>query len=160
MKGVVRCYDDIEYTYGIQVLGTYDDPKTAEKEHKLGLDKWLKSLRIKRKSQGREESAGLLAMKLQLVAKNNEVNDICVAIGPDVDTDIEFVEEVASRVEGANITVASNILRNADAIKKVLDADGVVLLEQKDKSRFSSIDEERVMCAGNNIPLLGVIVAE
>ena len=159
-KGVVRCYDDIEYTYGIQVLGTYDDPKTASRAHKLGLDKWLKSLRIKRKSQDRDSSAALIARKLQLLAKNHGVQNVCVAIGPDVDTDESFMNDVIERAEGINVTVAPNILRNADAINKVLEADGVVLLEQMDKSRFSSIDEERVMCAGNNIRILGAIVAE
>lgn len=160
LKGVIRCYDDIEYTYGIQVLGTYDDPKTASKEHKFVLDKWLKSLRIRRKSQDRESSVALIAKKLQLLARNHDIKNICVAIGPDVDTDETFISDVIKKTEGINVTAAYNILRNADAINMMLEADGVVLLEQMDKSRFASIDQERVMCSGNNIRILGAIVAE
>lgn len=159
LKRVLRGYGDMEYIYGIPVLGTYDDPQSSKK-HRFILDRWLWSLRVKRKSQDYEGCVELISKKLSLMAKNNDVKNICIAIGPSVRTDKGFLDDVIKRTNDLSITVADNILRNAEAINKLFDADGVVLLEQMDGSALSEISEECRLCAGNNIKILGAIVAE
>ncbi|MBE6016198.1 MAG: hypothetical protein E7233_01130 [Lachnospiraceae bacterium] len=155
----LRGYNDMEYIYGIPVLGTFDDPKTVKKNSFI-LDKWLRSLRLRRKSQDYEGSVKLIAVKLKLAAKNNGIGNICIAVGPSVSTDVKFLEDIKQNTEEIKVSVAEDILRNADAIDKLFDVDGVVLMEQMDKSRLSEISEECRLLAGNNIRIIGAVVAE
>ena len=159
-SGRLRYYDDLEYMYGFNIIGTYSDPEAAEKRKKTGLDKWLWFKRIRRKPDSLEEGTARIAARLDALAKNQNIKKICIAAGPEVFAGEDFMKNVAQKAKFAEIETARDILNDADSMGKIFAAEGVVFLEQMDMSRFASIDAEIGLCESNNVNVLGAVVAE
>ena len=160
LSGKLRNYNDIEYTYDLPVIGTYDDPDGRTKKHNSALDRYIRSKRIRRVSLDTEKNTEIICAKLALIAEKTGINNICVAISPAAPSGASFIGAVKESAAELSIVIAENILRSAEAVRTMRSADGVILLEKMDESRFDTINEEIRMCISADINVLGVIVAE
>lgn len=157
-QGMLRCYDDMEYCYGIQVLGSFDAENV--KRHHTSLDRLIRIKRIKRGEADRSVRAELTAERLRLAAEKKGIKDICIAIGAGAISGPDFVQDIAMLCGELNIVAAYDIKRNPKALESMRQSQGAVLLEQTDRSKLQDIEEEWQICAANDIPVLGAIVAE
>ena len=162
-KAVIRSYSDIEYTYGVSVLGTMADPAAGAKRHKSRLDKWLWTRRMGHRIQTLEDAAALAAAKIALMAQNAGVRNVCIAAGEDVLDADKLTAEIVKQAETdgtVQITAAMDLLKKAEASKAVKESQAVVLLEQIDRTKFSHMDETLILLGNGDIKVLGAIVAE
>ena len=161
-KGVIRNYSDLEYTYGVQVLGTYEEQNAAAKRHKTALDRALWKKRLGHGIRTYEESIDLIASRIELAAENCKFTKVCLAFGEEIKDNESFAKDVMDRLQnkGVTVTAAPNVLRNAAAGKSLSDAQTVAVVCQTDRTKFARIDEMFTMCDSNKITVLGMIVAE
>ncbi len=160
VSGKLRNSIDLEEEVGIQLISTFDDETSEKKSHQTKLDKVIRAKRIGRQNRSRDADIDLTATKLAMAAERMGFKKICIAVGTDVEADTSFIEAVIKACDKAEIVVARDIAKNAEAIRTMSDVDGLVLLEQMDKSKYSHIASEFQLCESYGVNVIGAIVVE
>lgn len=157
---------EIEENIGLPIWGRFDGSDKFYDKRKTALDRWLRRVKQKNKQKlSYDESAELVAAKVQIAAEKKGLKKICFALDPNVKADKVknqgFLEDIAAKVGSVpEVIILQNILGRSDALQDMAGADGVVLVLQTENSRFADVQYERLLCEGFKIPVLGTIVVE
>lgn len=147
---------DITQLYGVEILGDFERVK---KERKNAFDKWLDKLRYPN-APTEEEEAKLLIARVRAALKSNDIKKVIVT-GSRVfeGKQVGVYESIASELKKDGIEMISfdHFLFNAEAMEKILEQDGVVLMEEANKSRYKDIADELVYFAERNKKVAGVV---
>lgn len=148
---------EISQLYGVEILGDFERVK---KERKNPLDKWLDKLRYPNAPTSEEEEKLLIA-KIRASLKSNNIKKVIIT-GSRVfeEKQNHLFEMMKSELAKDGIEALSfdHFLFNADAMEKVLDQDGIVLIEETNKSRYKDIADEMVFFAEREKKVAGVVI--
>ena len=148
---------DITQLYGVEILGDFERVK---KERKNAFDKWIDKLRYPN-APTEDEEAKLLIARVRAALKSNDIKKVIVT-GSRVfeDKQVRVYESIASELKKDGIEMISfdHFLFNAEAMEKVLEQDGVVLMEEANKSRYQDIADELAYFAERGKKVAGAVV--
>ena len=157
---------ETEENLNLQILGRFDGSDNFYDKRKTALDRWLRRVKQKNKQKlSYEESVEMVSAKIQIAAKKQDLQKVCVAVDSNVKLEKvqnkEFLNEIIAKIGGMPETVIlNNILGRSDALHDMAGADAVVLVLQVENSRFTDAQYERKLCEGYGLHVLGAIVVE
>lgn len=162
----VKSAADVEDTLELPILGRFDgSTKFYDKRH-AAPDRYLR----KKKQRNRqripfEENTAVTAARLQAAAGKLELQQVCLAVDPSVELSRlkrkGFLSEIAEKTgEEPRVLVLESVFGSADSIRDLAESDGAVLVLQTEKTLFSDAGSFRLLCANNDVRMLGAIVVE
>lgn len=162
----IKTAAETEENLGLAILGRFDGSDKFYDKRRTALDRWLRKLKQKNKQKlSYEDSVEMVAAKIQIAAKKQDLKKVCIAVDSNVAMDKvqhkEFLEDVISKIGSEpEVLVLNNILGRSDALHDMAGADAVALVIQTENSRFTDVQYERLLCEGFGVPVLGTIVVE
>lgn len=146
---------ELRRRYNIMVLGAF---KRAEKKKMFAfVDKWLDRMEGA-SDKDMEEEQTYEVVAANAVNYTDGLNKV-VLIGT---IDREAVSRIQSGLEpllpGVSLAVGGNPCKEAQAIKETASGEAVILVEQRGKSQFSSIERELELVASMNKKVIGCVV--
>ena len=138
--GTIQNQNEVIHRYSFPVIGIL--PRTK----KVWFDRAI------RKLEG-EPPGSFEATAQSLLSRVGE-RSACM-----ISTDSKAVSEEISAFTDGKVKVIDNIINNAEAIKDLSCFDGVVLVEERGKSRVDLVDAEVMRAKALNKDILGIILA-
>ena len=134
-KGVIFSADEIDGEFGIRNLGDLSNTKLDKAAEKLdyisaGIDNYVKDSKAKVAFIGQ--------------AEEGKVRELIDTLSKRIRSSAEFV-------------YLPNVLSNADSLRKLPDADGVVLVEEIGKSDYMNARKEIAVAAESGSELIGTV---
>ncbi len=134
-KGVIFSADEIDGEFGIRNLGDLSNTKLDKADEKLdyisaGIDNYVKDSKAKVAFIGQ--------------AEEGKVRELIDTLSKRIRSSAEFV-------------YLPNVLSNADSLRKLPDADGVVLVEEIGKSDYMNARKEIAVAAESGSELIGTV---
>lgn len=161
LNGKLRAGDNLQEIYGISQLGNVSGGKEAKKW--LGfVDKWIIALRDYNKRKFTPEEALELAAIAVKMAAGKENLDVVYVAGCDLKGEVlKVCSALQTRLAKENIRVEilNNILYDAQAMRDLEHAKGVVLVETANATLYSEIAQELELLKRQEICVLGGIIA-
>ena len=139
-SGTIQNHNEVVHRYTFPVIGIL--PRTK----KVWFDKSI------RKLEG-EPPGSLEATAQSLLSRIGE-HSACL-----ISTDCKAVSERLSAFTDGKVKVIDSIINNAEAIKDLSCFDGVVLVEERGRSRVDLIDAEVMRAKALNKEIFGIILA-
>lgn len=99
----------------------------------------------------------LLSAKLNSIIGNRNYKSVVLSVDANV-TNFDYVELVARNIDIAKITVIKNVLKDVDGIKKISDADAVILIEEVNYSTYQEIEDTIRFFNNNCKEIIGTVV--
>ena len=161
LNGKLRAGDNLQELYGIPQLGNVSGGKEGKKWFAF-VDKWIIALRDYNKRKFTPEEALELAAIAVKMAAGKEGLDVVYVAGCDLKGDVlEVCSKLQTRLAKENIRVEilNNILYDAQAMRDLEHAKGVVLVETADATLYSEIARELELLKRQEICVLGGIIA-
>lgn len=146
---------ELKRRYGLMVLGVF---RREEKKQAFSfIDKWLDRM------EGVSERTMEAGQTYEVIAANalNYTEDVknVLLVGTVEAGMLEAVQNsLTALLPGINLTVGGNMAKDAKAIKKAASCDAVIVIEKRNKSLFSSIEQELDLVRSLNKKILGCIV--
>lgn len=141
--------------FGLMVLGSF----TGEDKKKAFafVDKWLDKMEgVADKKISDEATYEVIAANALNYVENAST---VLLVGT---TDGEFLEdlrnELSGLLDGVEIILGGNIIRDASAIKKVSSCDAVIMVEERKRSTFADIEQEMDLVRSLDKKVIGCIV--
>ena len=134
-KGVIFSADEIDGEFGIRNLGDLSNTKLDKAAEKLdyisaGIDNYIKDSKAKVAFIGQAEEGRVR----------------------------ELIDTLSKRIRSsAEFVYLPNVLSNADSLRKLPDADGVVLVEEIGKSDYMNARKEIAVAAESGSELIGTV---
>ena len=138
MGGKIQDINSVVSRYAFPLIGVLPDRK------KRWFAKTIR--RLEGEPEADFETAGkAMAQSLFSIVGDRKVALVSSEGNAIVDTILPFL--------GGNVPACGDILRDADAVKAAMDFDGLILVEERDKSRFDQVDNEvrRIESMGKKI---------
>ena len=157
---------ETEENLSLQILGRFDGSNKFYDKRRTALDRWLRKVKQKNKQKlSYEESVEMVSAKIQIAAKKQNLQKVCIAVDSNVELEKvqkkEFLDEIIAKTGGTpEVIVLNNILGRSDALHDMAGADAVVLVLQVENSRFADAQYERKLCENYGLHVLGTIVVE
>lgn len=155
----IRINDGLQNLYGIPQIGVV--VKNSKK--KLFLDRWINSLRHYGKREfTAEQSMELALAAVKIAAAKNGLNSICLMgcnLGAGADKVCEDIKTALEK-EGISVMILNNVLYDAEAMEKLVTAQGAVLVETIGSTLYNEIVEELELLKRQEIVVLGGITVE
>ena len=166
----IRITDNLQQLYEIPQLGQISGNK---EDKKLFIDKWILSLRNRNKRKfTKEEAVKLASVAIKMSAEKNSVNSVYL-IGCDLkEQALAVCEQIKESLDqgGLNrdsldhdtlqVQILSNVLYDAQAMSKLENAQGVVLVERAGSTLYDEISQELQLLNRQGIKALGGIIVE
>lgn len=165
-SGYLRRREEAEETLQLPIVGSFDGSNRFYDKRKTGLDKWLRRVKHRNKKKpSYEETVDVIAARIRIAAEKEGLKSFCIAVDPGVVLESvepkEFLEDIKKKAgTDLTVTIESNILKNADSLQSVAEADGVLLVIQTESSRFMDVQYERMLCEGYHSQVIGAILVE
>lgn len=155
----LRESDELQRIYGIPQIGLV----VREAGRKVFLDKWVDSLRHygKRKFTA-EQSMELAFAAIKIAAGKNGLNNICL-MGCNMSAGADKVCEslkAALEKEQIGVSILDNVLYDAEAMEKMDDMQGAVLVEKAGSTLYNEVTIELELLKRQDIRVLGGIIVE
>lgn len=158
----IRKADDLQRLFLIPQLGLIPEGQERKKIFG-GIDRWIESLRERKKRRfDREEALGLAAVAVRMAAERNRLSTVYL-IGCDLK---EQVRAVCDYLRGVladskiETVILSNVLYDASAMSELDGAKGVVLVEKAGSTLYTEIEQELTLLKREEISVLGGIIVE
>ena len=155
----LRETDELQHIYGIPQIGLV----VRDTGRKVFLDKWVDSLHHygKRKFTA-EQSMELAFAAIKIAAGKNGLNNICL-MGCNMSTGADKVCEslkAALEKEQIGVSILDNVLYDAEAMEKMDDMQGAVLVEKAGSTLYNEVTSELELLKRQDIRVLGGIIVE
>lgn len=145
---------ELEDYYDISVLETIDSSRDKR-------DKHLINLSIKRTDNRSEnDKVEMVYENIKAYMKMREIKNIHFVSTLDSNEVEELMNKIVKRFRNDNykMTLGSSVMVNAESLKCLVEAQGVVLVEQIGKSKFKEIGREIDICKRNKKDIIGGVV--
>lgn len=154
------CY--IEQDLKARLLGTvYDVKMTSRIKDKIDwkLDNVLRNRNCKCTI---DEQIKLICTNLEVLTKKKNLQKICITCSMLTSEIKELLTKMQENLNESNVSfvVRESFLYKNEELKTLIDADGVVFIEQMEKSMNSEIYKEMEICKEYDIDVLGFVVVE
>lgn len=142
--GIIQNQNEVMNRYSFPLIGVL--PRTK----KVWFDKTI------RKLEG--EPTGNFEATAQATAQSllSRIGDRSVCI---VSTGSSAIAQKLAAYTGEKVPVIGNIIDNAEAVKKLADYTGIVLVEERGKSRVDLVDAQVLRAKALNKEILGIVLA-
>lgn len=155
--------DNFQDIYNIPQLGSIVDEANRKKKVFGFVDRWILKLRY-RNMRGftTEEAFNLAAVATKMAVKKQDMNKVCL-MGCNLAGDtLKFCEQIKERLmaEGTSVQILNNVLYDAEAMEKLADMQGAVLVETVGSTLYGEIIKELELLNRHNIIALGGIIVE
>lgn len=149
--GAVNAADDLTEMFGIKAYSL------AVPEKKNAIDKWINSMRF---SGTHFFDNDTMADIVVTEAGLKDVKKVVVTSSIGNVLDAEVVNCIIDKLKSAGAEAVSlkDIVYNPVSMKKLSEADGVVLIEERGKSKLKEVIEELKISSENNVKVLGCVV--
>ena len=104
-----------------------------------------------------EDAEKILSVAAMSIGKAGDACTISLAGTAPAETKAK-IAEIMQKTEGITVINAGDLLMDPEAVRKVRDADGVILAEAKNRSAVSDIERETEILNGIGVPLKGFII--
>ena len=141
--GIIQNQNEIKNRYAFPLIGVL--PRTK----KIWFDKTI------RKLEG--EPTGNFEATAQATAQSlmSQIGERSVCI---VSTGSSAIAQKLASYTDEKVPVIGNIINNAEAVKKLADYDGIVLVEERGKSRVDLVDAQVLRAKTLNKDILGIVL--
>ena len=146
---------EIRRRYGIMVLGVF--AKNGKKKAFAFVDRWLDKLEGTAGSETDEEHT------FEVIAANTlnyaeGVKNILLIGTADKETLERLCSGLSGLLPGLSLTVGGNPCGDARTIKETASCDAVIMVEQRDRSMFGTMEQELGLVESLNKKVLGCVV--
>ncbi len=160
LNGKLRTADELQSLYHISQLGLVVRDKEKKK---VFIDKWIDSLRNRKKRQFTAEQSLQLAATAVKISAGKQGLDTVYLMGCDLKAGAEAVcRKLKELLEQENITavILDNVLYDAAAMDELEHAKGIVLVEKAMSTMYDEISRELELASRQGIKVLGGIIVE
>ena len=158
-NGKLRASDELQNLYHIPQMGLI----VKDSKKKLLPDKWVDNLR----NHGKRKFAPAQSMELavaavKIAAVKNGLDHVCLMgcnLAEGADNVCESIKHALEKEQIA-VTILDNVLYNAEAMEKLENEKGVVLVEKACSTLYNEVSREIELLNRQDIMVLGGIVVE
>ena len=158
-NGKLRASDELQNLYHIPQMGLI----VKDSKKKLLPDKWVDNLR----NHGKRKFAPAQSMELavaavKIAAVKNGLDHVCLMgcnLAEGADNVCESIKHALEKEQIA-VTILDNVLYNAEAMEKLENEEGVVLVEKACSTLYNEVSREIELLNRQDIMVLGGIVVE
>lgn len=158
-NGKLRASDELQNLYHIPQMGLI----VKDSKKKLLPDKWVDNLR----NHGKRKFTPAQSMELavaaaKIAAVKNGLDHVCLMgcnLAEGADNVCESIKQALEKEQIA-VTILDNVLYNAEAMEKLENEKGVVLVEKAGSTLYDEVAKEIELLTRQDIAVLGGIVVE
>lgn len=158
-NGKLRASDELQNLYHIPQMGLI--VKNSKK--KLLPDRWVDHLRNHGKRKFTPaQSMELAVAAVKIAAVKNGLDHVCLMgcnLAEGADNVCESIKQALEK-EDIAVTILDNVLYNAEAMEKLENEKGVVLVEKAGSTLYNEVAKEIELLTRQDIAVLGGIVVE
>ena len=106
------------------------------------------------------ENVELVCSNIRVSMKKKNLQKVCLVTSCESEAMKNVLEELKDKVSSETLEAdfGLNVLKNAEMLEKMLMADGVVIVEKENVSKYIDIQRMSELCAMHQIPILGGVV--
>lgn len=162
VTSTIKTSKEIEENFGLQLLGSFEGNDPFYKNRKTKLDRWLRNKKNRRNGHISEEGmAELIATKIKIEAEKKDLHHICFILDGKMSDNTGFLDAMIQKVgDDPSIKVIRNILEQPDDLAGMSEMDGVVLIEQTNRSDYEDLKTVCALCRNYQVNVIGSIVVE
>lgn len=157
---ISKCFveQDLKCTY----LGLFSE---KEKRKKMGqkIDSWIDSFfEESDKKVLSEENLKMLCTRIRVLLKKNKIEKMYVTSSLESNEIKNFLDKLKECLNKDNVTfeVGESILNDANSLEKFAESDGVIFIEQMERSLMEEIVQEINCCKKYGVNNLGIIAVK
>lgn len=158
-NGKLRASDELQNLYQIPQMGLI----VKESKKKLLPDQWVDNLRNHGKRKFTPaQSMELAVAAVKIAAVKNGLDHVCLMgcnLAEGADNVCESIKQALEKEQIA-VTILDNVLYNAEAMEKLENEKGVVLVEKAGSTLYDEVAKEIELLTRQDIAVLGGIVVE
>lgn len=158
-NGKLRASDELQNLYHIPQMGLI----VKDSKKKLLPDKWVDDLRNHGKRKFTPaQSMDLAVAAVKIAAVKNGLDHVCLMgcnLAEGADNVCESIKQALEKEQIA-VTILDNALYNAEAMEKLENEKGVVLVEKAGSTLYDEVAKEIELLTRQDIAVLGGIVVE
>ena len=158
-NGKLRASDELQNLYHIPQMGLI----VKDSKKKLLPDKWVDNLRNHGKRKFTQaQSMDLAVAAVKIAAVKNGLDHVCLMgcnLAEGTDNVCESIKQALEK-ERIAVTILDNALYNAEAMEKLENEKGVVLVEKAGSTLYNEVAKEIELLTRQDITVLGGIVVE
>lgn len=158
-NGKLRASDELQNLYQIPQMGLI----VKDSKKKLLPDKWVENLRNHGKRKFTPaQSMELAVAAVKIAAVKNGLDHVCLMgcnLTEGADNVCESIKHALEK-EDIAVTILDNVLYNAEAMEKLENEKGVVLVEKAGSTLYDEVAKEIELLTRQDIAVLGGIVVE
>lgn len=158
-NGKLRASDELQNLYQIPQMGLI----VKDSKKKLLPDKWVDNLRNHGKRKFTPaQSMELAVAAVKIAAVKNGLDHVCLMgcnLTEGADNVCESIKHALEK-EDIAVTILDNVLYNAEAMEKLENEKGVVLVEKAGSTLYNEVAKEIELLTRQDIAVLGGIVVE
>ena len=158
-NGKLRASDELQNLYQIPQMGLI----VKDSKKKLLPDKWVDNLRNHGKRKFTPaQSMELAVAAVKIAAVKNGLDHVCLMgcnLAEGADNVCESIKQALEKEQIA-VTILDNVLYNAEAMEKLENEKGVVLVEKAGSTLYNEVAKEIELLTRQDIAVLGDIVVE
>lgn len=158
-NGKLRASDELQNLYQIPQMGLI----VKESKKKLLPDQWVDNLRNHGKRKFTPaQSMELAVAAVKIAAVKNGLDHVCLMgcnLTEGADNVCESIKQALEKEQIA-VTILDNVLYNAEAMEKLENEKGVVLVEKAGSTLYNEVAKEIELLTRQDIAVLGGIVVE
>lgn len=158
-NGKLRASDELQNLYQIPQMGLI----VKESKKKLLPDQWVDNLRNHGKRKFTPaQSMELAVAAVKIAAVKNGLDHVCLMgcnLAEGADNVCESIKQALEKEQIA-VTILDNVLYNAEAMEKLENEKGVVLVEKAGSTLYNEVAKEIELLTRQDIAVLGGIVVE
>ncbi len=146
---------ELRVRFGTKLLGTLPGTKNQKKNF---IDLWLDRLEGRTVFESADSQYPLIAANIKNYA--GEIETLLIAGCATSETVIQVADQLREHLPDMQIIPGGNILQNVNAIQKLSDCEGVVLVEQCNVSSYQSVELELEKICDLKKEMIGFVVYE
>ena len=158
-NGKLRASDELQHLYQIPQMGLI----VKESKKKLLPDQWVDNL----KNHGKRKFTPVQSMELavaavKIAAVKNGLDQVCLMgcnLAEGADNVCESIKHALEK-EDIAVTILDNVLYNAEAMEKLENEKGLVLVEKAGSTLYNEVSKEIELLTRQDITVLGGIIVE
>ena len=103
----------------------------------------------------------MISMKTLIEDEKNGLKKLCVAVNSAASLNTGFIGALKERIENdVDVIVVNNFTQKADSLSDMSNVDGIILIEELERSKFKDVAEELSLCSNYGVKVVGAVVVE
>lgn len=160
LDGKLKSEEEIEERYGVPVIGAIRINDNEKNNNPI--DRLLYNWFVKSRKKETESILPLICMNILVYAKKQDMQSIYITSVADSEN-VEKIEKQIGDIiqkEGLNYSVGKSILKNMESLNALVDAEGIVFIEEIGESDFTELGKAINICTKNDISVIGAVVID